>query len=100
MIRIQHSRNHSLIQSTQSYKKSYRNMDAKKIWTWVKIITTILSLLATAGLIIGGYFYFKPSFTEEEEIVPTGATKLDDFRTEFKTKMDQVKSLILNVYLC
>ena len=59
-------------------------MDVHKAWAWLKIIMTVISIVMLVVFLVGGYYYFKGSFAEEE------AEDLDKLRTEFKEKIRQV----------
>ena len=61
-------------------------MDVKKIWTWIKIIVTLGSILGLIIALLAGYFYYKENILLDEE-----TDSLETLKEEFKTKMDKVK---------
>ena len=59
-------------------------MDVHKIWAWLKIIMTVVSVGVLVAFLVGGYFWFKGNLVGEE------TEELDGLRAEYKEKIKQV----------
>lgn len=67
-------------------------MDVHKIWAWLKIIMTVVSVGVLVAFLVGGYFWFKGNLVGEE------TEELDGLRAEYKEKIKQV--IIANLFFC
>ena len=67
-------------------------MDVHKIWAWLKIIMTVVSVGVLIAFLVGGYFWFKGNLVEEE------TEELDGLRAEYKEKIKQV--IIAKLFFC
>jgi len=67
-------------------------MDVHKIWAWLKIIMTVVSVGVLVAFLVGGYFWFKGNLVGEE------TEELDGLRAEYKEKIKQV--IIAKLFFC
>lgn len=67
-------------------------MDVHKVWAWLKIIMTVVSVGVLIAFLVGGYFWFKGNLVGEE------TEELDGLRAEYKEKIKQV--IIAKLFFC